>query len=155
MLWPIRLWLWSAGVLILRLFYLFGSRDNAIHPQGICGLRNTKETSLRPSASRLQLQRNPPTWAVRCAQVSGYEPPLQKSVKKESKQGESKLSLAPRGCSFHRLLCHPLIHPRGMSSILVRSISHHPSHPDSSRNFTYFIYLLLVTTPSIPKGYAA
>jgi hypothetical protein len=99
MLWPIRLWLWSAGVLILRLFYLFGSRDNAIHPQGICGLRNTKETSLRPSASRLQLQRNPPTWAVRCAQVLGYEPPYKRvsrrKVNKEKASYPSPLGTAP------------------------------------------------------------
>jgi hypothetical protein len=31
---------------VARLFYLFDSRDSAIHPKGICGLGKTKEMSL-------------------------------------------------------------------------------------------------------------
>jgi hypothetical protein len=50
---------------LILFIYLFDSRDNAIHLQGICGLGNT-----------------PPS-AVRCAQVSGCEPPLQENVEKE------------------------------------------------------------------------
>jgi hypothetical protein len=34
------------------LFYLFDSRDNAIHPQGICGLGNTKEKVQWPALGR-------------------------------------------------------------------------------------------------------
>jgi hypothetical protein len=53
---------------------------NAVHPQGICSVRKvkycsrTKETSLRPSAGNYN-KGDPPSSTVRCAQVSGYEPP--------------------------------------------------------------------------------
>jgi hypothetical protein len=64
--------------------FLFISRDNAIHPKGICGLGKTNE--MRPVAGPrpgYHNKVNPPPSAVRCAQVSGYEPPLQKNVRKE------------------------------------------------------------------------
>jgi hypothetical protein len=64
--------------------FLFNSRDNAIHPKGICGLGKTKE--MGPVACPRPVYRNkgdPPPSAVRCAQVSGYEPPLQESVNRE------------------------------------------------------------------------
>jgi hypothetical protein len=69
---------------MLSNIYLFISRDNAIYPKGICGLGNTKE--VRPVAGP-QLgyhnKVNPLPSAVRCEQGSGYEPPLQKNVRKE------------------------------------------------------------------------
>jgi hypothetical protein len=64
--------------------YLFISRDSAIHPKGICGLGKTNE--MRPVAGPrpdYHNKVNPPPSAVRCAQVSGYEPPLQENVHKE------------------------------------------------------------------------
>jgi hypothetical protein len=75
----------------LHVYFLFYSRDNAIHPQGICGLGKYKRegASSRSSAGLLQ-HRDPPPSAVRCAQVSGYELPLQKNV--ERKNGRRKLA---------------------------------------------------------------
>jgi hypothetical protein len=71
----------------LFIFYLFSSRDSAIHPEGICGLGKTKEMNPvdgpRPVCHN---KVNPPPSAVRCAQVSGYELPLQKSVKRERRK---------------------------------------------------------------------
>jgi hypothetical protein len=108
--------------------YLFNSRDNAIHPQGICGLGKTKETIAGPRPVYYYI-RNPPPSAVRCAQVSGYEPPLQESeVRKNIQRKNDKLTLAPRGGLFHRLPHYPLIHSRRMGPILIRSIGHHSPH---------------------------
>jgi hypothetical protein len=65
-------------ILRLFIFILFNSRDDAIHPQGICGLGNIKETS--PGLWPVYYHnRNPSPSAVRCAQIPGYEPPIQKS----------------------------------------------------------------------------
>jgi hypothetical protein len=61
---------------IKRLYFLFISRDNAIHPKGICGLGKTNE--MKPVAGPrpgYHNKVNPSPSAVRCAQVSGYEPP--------------------------------------------------------------------------------
>jgi hypothetical protein len=69
--------------------YLFNSCDNAIHPQGICGLGKTKEMNPVDGPRPVYHNKvNPQPSAVRCAQVSGYELPLQESVtrKRESKQ---------------------------------------------------------------------
>jgi hypothetical protein len=74
--------------------YLFNYRDNAIHPQGICGLRKTKEkASNRPSAGLLKPS------ALGSAQVSGCEPPLQKNDERkvEHKRHAKQITLAPRG----------------------------------------------------------
>jgi hypothetical protein len=57
------------------------------------------------------------------ASRGGTSPPYKRMLKRKNIQKRSKLSFAPRGCSFHRLSCHPLVYSRGMSSILVRPVS--------------------------------
>jgi hypothetical protein len=90
--------------------------------------------------------RNPPPSAVRCAQVSGYEPRSQKSVKRKSKAKQAseqprtphslplraeyrKLTLATEGYPIHLLPCNPLIHPPCIGPILVRPIGCHAIVP--------------------------
>jgi hypothetical protein len=56
--------------------YLLNSRDSAIHSQGICGLRKTKErTSSRPSAGLLQPKKSSALGSALCAGLGGTSPP--------------------------------------------------------------------------------
>jgi hypothetical protein len=126
------------------LFILFDSCDDAIHPQGICGLGKTKEMDPVGGPRPVYHNKvNPPPSAVRCAQVSGYELPLQESVTRKKEKasksapqpttvtprgGIQELPFAPRGCYLHRFPRHPLIHPCGVGSILVCPVGHHPTH---------------------------
>jgi hypothetical protein len=60
--------------------YLFISRDIAIHPQGICGLGNTKETSHRRVLLLLQ-RKSFALGSALCASL-GVRAPLQKRYRK-------------------------------------------------------------------------
>jgi hypothetical protein len=81
---PTLVWRWcnvvARGIRPPPVFILlFNSRDNVIHPQGICGLGNTKETSYRPSASVLLQKKSSALGSALCAR-RGVQAPLAKEI---------------------------------------------------------------------------
>ena len=97
-------------------------------------------------------QRDPPTSAVRCAQISGYEPPLQ--IEKYERNGRrDKLAIALPGYLVRRFPYNPPIHARGMGALLVLSVRHHSPHQDSSRKRTNRLsHLGLASNTRTPPG---
>jgi hypothetical protein len=120
------------SIIVAFFFYLFGSRDSAIYPEGICGLGKTKEmgpvSGPRPVYGN---KGNPPPSAVRCAQVSGCEPPSQESIaKKNGKQDKENTATKGRrktvtlGVEYRRVNFRPSELPFPPSPMP-------PSHPFS------------------------
>jgi hypothetical protein len=71
----------SRGILLEDLFYLFDSRDDAIHPERICGLGKTKEKDpvAGPRSDYHDSKKSIALGSALCAGL-GVRAPLQESV---------------------------------------------------------------------------
>jgi len=113
-------------------FIYFTLQNKAVIPKEYVAKANANKgkksqlPALGWSATAKEIRR-PPRCAVRKSRGQEYP----HTRKKKRKREEQLLAFAPRGppvSRFSRLPHYPLIHPRGMSRFLIRSISHRPSH---------------------------
>jgi hypothetical protein len=121
-------------VLLTRPFtFYFIHEATACIPKGYAAKEIQRTLFVVVPRSVYTNKRDPPSSAVRCAQVLGYELPLQQSGKKkiETKPKQSRAKIIPRPAGlppFYRFPRHPHIYPGGVGSILICSVWHHAPH---------------------------